>query len=306
VLRFEDVCFSYGKSGKGGGDRGALKNISFEIRRGEFTALLGENGAGKSTLCRLCNGLLKPDAGRVLLAGEDTRRVKTSRLARRVGFLFQNPDRQLCQNTVRDEILLGLEYAVEKSGRKDPVVRAVLEERCEETLSLFGLDGSRDPFGLSRGERQQCALASVLARKPEFLILDEPTTGLDYRECVTIMGIIQDLHARGTTILMISHDMEIVADYARRALVLSEGRLIGQGPVREIMKNREILEKASLLPAQISALAMELGEGFEEVFTVEDMAGALVSALFSDSPDLCLSQRDSPGETGTRAGGMCP
>ena len=304
MLRFEDVCFSYGKSG---GDGGALKNISFEVRQGEFVALLGENGAGKSTLCRLCNGLLKPDSGRVLLAGEDTRRVKTSRLARRVGFLFQNPDRQLCQNTVRDEILLGLEYALEKGGRKDPVVRAVLEERCEATLSLFGLDGSRDPFGLSRGERQQCALASVLARKPELLILDEPTTGLDYRECVTIMGIIQDLHARGATILMISHDMEIVADFARRALVLSRGRLIGDGPVREIMKNREILEKASLLPAQISALAMELGEGFEGVFTVEDMVEASVSALFSGSPGPRLFQADSPRDPGTQAaGGIYP
>jgi energy-coupling factor transport system ATP-binding protein len=170
----------------------------------------------------------------------DTRTTKSSVLARKVGYLFQNPDRQICQNTVREEI-------------------------------SFGLDGNRDPFGLSRGERQQCALASVLARKPALLLLDEPTTGLDYRECMTIMDIISGLNARGTTIVMISHDMEVVADFAARCLVLSRGRLIGDGPVKQVMKDQDLLEKASLLPVQISALAQKLKGGFEEVFSVEDM-----------------------------------
>jgi energy-coupling factor transport system ATP-binding protein len=189
-----------------------------------------------------------------------------------VGFLFQNPDRQLCQYTVREEILFGLEYVL--AGSSPAEIEAEKNRRCEEMLSLFNLEGSRDPFGLSRGERQQCALASVLARKPALLILDEPTTGLDYRECITIMGIISGLNAEGTTIVMISHDMEIVADFAKRCLVLSRGRLIGDGPVKQVMKDKELLEKASLLPAQISSLALQLGTGFETVFSVEDMVSA--------------------------------
>jgi energy-coupling factor transport system ATP-binding protein len=266
MLRFEDVQYGY--------DRDLIINgVSFTITGGEFVTLLGENGAGKSTLCRLCNGLLKPRSGRVLLAGFDTRLVKTSFLARRVGYLFQNPDRQLCKNTVEEEILFGLDYVLSGSG---PGLSPLEKEgekkrRLEEMLDLFHLDGRRDPFGLSRGERQQVALAGVLARKPEFLVLDEPTTGLDYRECTAIMGIISDLNSRGATILMITHDMEVAADYAKRALVLNRGRLAGDGPVREIMGNQDLLEEASLLPAQIPALARLLGPPFSEAFTVEEM-----------------------------------
>jgi energy-coupling factor transport system ATP-binding protein len=267
MLRFEDVSFGYG-------ERPIIDRVSFTLDRGEFAALLGENGAGKSTLCRLCNGLLKPRRGRVLLAGQDTRQVKTSALARRVGYLFQNPDRQLCKNTVAEEILFGLDAVLAgPSPKGDSLVRREEEKkrRLEEMLDLFRLDGGRDPFGLSRGERQQVALAGVLARKPELLILDEPTTGLDYRECTAIMDIMSRLNAEGATILMISHDMEVVADYARRALVLSGGRLAGDGPVRQVMGDRALLGQASLLPAQIPGLAQLLGPPFAEAFTVEEM-----------------------------------
>jgi energy-coupling factor transport system ATP-binding protein len=278
MLSFDHVSFSYPAYTAGAAPSGIITDVSFEIGRGDFAALIGENGAGKSTLCRLGNGLLKPVSGRVLVSGRDTKTVKTSVLARTVGYLFQNPDRQLCQNTVREELLFGLEYSIAGAGLSPAEMEAEKKCRCEEMLALFGLDGNRDPFGLSRGERQQCALASVLARKPEMLILDEPTTGLDYRECITIMDIISRLHTGGTTVLMISHDMEIVADFARRCLVLSRGRLIGDGPVKEIMRNRPLMDEASLLPSQIVSLAMKLGAGFEEVFSVDDMAGAVERA----------------------------
>jgi energy-coupling factor transport system ATP-binding protein len=268
ILSFEGVCFGYGTGT-------VIEGVSFRMGRGEFIALLGENGAGKSTLARLGNGLLKPSAGAVRLGGRDTRTVKVSHLARGVGYLFQNPDRQLCQNTVREEIAFGLEYLVPDEGRAagrrlDPGEEE-RRRRVEEMLDLFSLDGDRAPFDLSRGERQQVALASVLVRKPPLLILDEPTTGLDYRECMTIMGIISRLHREGTAVLMISHDMEVVADFAERALVLSRGRLTGDGPVKEIMKNRTLLLEASLLPAQIPALALALGPPFEGVFTLDEM-----------------------------------
>jgi energy-coupling factor transport system ATP-binding protein len=296
MLKFEQAGFCY--SLREGDQNVILENISFEVTPGEFIALLGENGAGKTTLCKLANGLLKPTAGKVLVAGEDTMSVKVSRIARNVGYLFQNPDRQICRNTVREEILFGLEFALagfsrgrrpqgaKAPGTVGPKTRRAAAEleaeknlRCEEMLALFKLDGNRDPFGLSRGERQQCALASVLARRPELLILDEPTTGLDYRECMTIMEIIARLNAGGTTVFMITHDMEVAADFAQRAMVLSNGKLIGDGPVREILKDKPLLDRASLLPPQIAALALRLGEKFNHIFTLDEMSAAAERAV---------------------------
>ena len=266
VLEFDGVSFSYG-----GGE--GLDGISFTISPGEFVALIGENGAGKSTLCRMCNGLLKPSSGRVMTLGRDTSRTKTSELARHVGFLFQNPDRQMCRNTVRSEIELGLEFTV-----PDPAARAA---RRDAVLEIFSLDGDREPFGLSRGERQKVALASVIAPEPELLILDEPTTGLDYRECVAMMEMISRLNADGTTILMVSHDMEVVSDYASRALVLSGGALAADGNVRAVTRGGRAIESAALLPAQIPSLAMrltDLGREFSAAFTIDEMARAVAGA----------------------------
>jgi energy-coupling factor transport system ATP-binding protein len=260
MLKFDGVSFNRGS-------RPILRDISFELPRGAFTALLGENGAGKSTLCRLCNGLLRPTSGAVYVEGRNTADLKVSFLARRAGYLFQNPDRQLCRNTAREEILLGLELALGKD--EDPGAR------CDEMLRLFSLDGSRSPFGLSRGERQQLALASVLARRPPLLILDEPTTGLDYRECMNIMGIVAELHREGATVLMITHDMEVALDFAEQAMVLHNGELAGGGPIRQVLKDEALLRKAALLPPQIPALALTLGPGFEKVFTPEEMVRAV-------------------------------
>jgi len=279
MLKFENVGFRYSQ-----GKSTAIKDVSFEITKGEFVVLLGENGAGKSTICRLANGLLKPVSGKVFVSGDDTGAVKISKIARKVGFLFQNPDRQLCSNTVRDEIRFGLEAALD-----DNLTAAEIESeknrRCDEMLELFGLNGKRDPYGLSRGERQQCALATVLARRPQLLILDEPTTGLDYRECVTIMDVIIKLNepsgglSCGTTVFMITHDMEVAADFSRRALVLSDGMIIGDGPAREILKNKTLLDRASLLPPQIVSLAMRCApfaeEKLSDVFSLDEMIKAL-------------------------------
>src|SRR5690554_1022914 len=181
MIRLQNVCFSYDQ------DR-TLSNISFQLKKGEFTAIIGANGAGKSTLCRLLNGLLKPSSGSVEVNGLDTRHTKSSILARQIGFLFQNPDRQICKNTVAEEILFGLELLY-----KD---RELIKKRLETVLSMFGFSGETNPFNLSRGERQRLALASLIAVEPEILILDEPTTGLDYNECIEIMEIIKDMNKR--------------------------------------------------------------------------------------------------------------
>lgn len=257
MLKFNNVCFSYQQDN-------LIQDVSFHIQKGEFVALIGENGAGKSTISKLCNGLLKPETGDVLIKEQNTKITKSSMLARSVGYLFQNPDRQICQNTIRGEIMFGLSYIL-----KD---RALCEKRCDRIIEQFHFRGEQDPFHLSRGERQRVALASILVCKPELLILDEPTTGLDYRECVQIMEQIRELHKTGTTILMITHDMELVQDYADRVLVLNEGSLIGDGTCEDIMTNMELLRQASVLPAQIPMLAMELGATFDDVYSVNDMA----------------------------------
>lgn len=260
MIEFKNVSFDYD------GDA-ILKNINFNITNGDFVAVLGANGAGKTTLSKLFNGLLQPTAGDVVVDGMNTKSVKTSVLARHIGFLFQNPDRQICCNTIREEILFGLECV--NSDKK------YCNERCEEILSVFGFDGDKNPFMLSRGERQKVALASVIAVKPKILLLDEPTTGLDYNECMQMMSVIRDLNQSGTTVVMITHDMEIVLDFAKTVLVLSKGQLKTCAEMRETMKNAPILAEAKLLPPQIAELAMRLGRDFDSVYTVEEMTAQI-------------------------------
>ncbi|MCE5201128.1 MAG: energy-coupling factor ABC transporter ATP-binding protein [Synergistaceae bacterium] len=249
------------------GGMDVIKGVSFHIRRGDFTALIGANGAGKSTLGKLCNGLLKPSCGSVAVGGFNTASTKTSRIARFTGFLFQNPDRQICKNTVRDEIMFGLGCIMDDGEEA--------ERRCETVLAAFGFKGEMDPFTMSRGERQRLVLASLLALKPELLILDEPTTGLDYRECMHIMESVRAINKQGTTVLMVSHDMEVVGDFAEDVMVLNRGQLLAKGPVKEILRDKKLLAQASLLPPQITGLALRLGDGFEEIFTVDEMVSAI-------------------------------
>lgn len=256
MLEFKNVGFSYGQEA-------LIQNISFHIHQGEFVALVGENGAGKSSISKLCNGLLKPNTGEVLVNGCNTKTTKSSAIAKEVGYLFQNPDRQICQNSIQSEIMFGLSYLC--TDKKE------CESRSRHIMEEFHFTPEQDPFNLSRGERQRVALASILVCEPKLLILDEPTTGLDYRECIQIMDMIRKLNQAGTTILMITHDMELVHDYADRVLVLNEGRLIGDGACEEIMTDRTLLEQASVLPAQIPELALMLGEAFEGIGTVGDM-----------------------------------
>lgn len=262
MIDLKNVYFTYQKEN-------TLNDISFHIGKGEFVAVIGSNGAGKSTLSKLLNGLLKPASGTVTINGMDTKKTKSSTLARHIGFLFQNPDRQICKNTVRDEIRFGLEQVF-----KDKIQ---IQQRLDSIIERFGFDPSCNPFQLSRGERQRLALASVIAAEPEIVVLDEPTTGLDYNECIHIMGIIQQLNNRGVTVVMVCHDMEVVLDFSRRILVLSDGRLIADGATREIFRQQEALRQASILPPQIARLALRLGKGFEEAFTVEEMAQSLVA-----------------------------
>lgn len=257
TIEFRDVHASYDA------DTPILKGVSFTVRDGEFVAFVGTNGAGKSTTMRLANGLLKPDSGEVLVDGEPTTALKTSELARRVGFLFQNPDSQICCNTVREELLFGFKA----TGSLD----AEAEARVDEIIEEFHFNGDDDPFLLNRGSRQLLALASIVVTRPPVVILDEPTTGLDYRECVKVMEIIRRLHEDGATVIMVCHDMEVVGDFAERVIVMSDGKVVDEGPTYEVLRNRHTLEVASLVPPQVVDISLALP------FMRPDLADAPVS-----------------------------
>lgn len=262
MLAFEDVSFSY----HGGA---SVQHISFKIQQGEFVALLGANGAGKSTISKLANGLLKPSAGNVHICGMDTHTNKTSTIAKHVGMLFQNPDQQICQKTIAEEIRFSLACVLQD--------KAEIQRRLAMTLAEFQLEGGRDPFTMSRGDRQKIAFASVLACDPELLIIDEPTTGLDDEASRLLMEHLAQKHREGKTILMIIHDMELVLEYAQRVLVLKEGGLLADGTVHRVMSDPELLEKASLKAADLPALSQRLGPGYQDVFDVDTLLERLES-----------------------------
>ena len=266
MIRLENVRFSYHDQGP------SVQDVSFHVEKGEFVAILGANGAGKTTTVRLIDGLIRPESGRVLINGTDTAVSSVSERARQVGFLFQNPDRQICRNTVREEILFGLRTVRGEEGEE------ALQARTDEILKDFSFTGDEEPFALSRGQRQRVALASILAVEPEILILDEPTTGLDYKECCHIMDRIRRMNEeKQVTVIMVCHDMEVVLDYAKRALVMAGGRLAADGPVREIFRDTVLMEKAAILPPQIIGLSMRLGGDFAGADSPETMAEAVMA-----------------------------
>ena len=266
MIELDKVSFAYADQGP------SVQDVSFRLEKGEFAAILGANGAGKTTTVRLMDGLLKPTSGRVLIGGTDTATSSVSERAAKVGFLFQNPDRQICKNTVREEILFGLRTVRGQDGEE------TLQTRTDEILKEFSFTGEEEPFSLSRGQRQRVALASILAVEPEILILDEPTTGLDYLECCQIMDRIRRMNEeQQVTVVMVCHDMEVVLDYARRALVMAGGKLLADGAVPEIFRDTVLMEKASILPPQMIGLGLRLGAGFENADSPEQMAETVLS-----------------------------
>lgn len=274
MIECDSVRFGYGKTK----DAELIHGISLSIEDGEFVALTGENGAGKSTFSKLLAGILKPSDGKICVNGIDTKKAKNSMLAKATGFLFQNPDRQLCTYTVRDEIAFGQKAL--KTGTEEEI-----SKRTEKIIERFGFNPDEAPFSLSRGQRQRLALASIIAVEPKVMILDEPTTGLDYKECMEIMSAVKELNKNGTTVIMVCHDMELVLDFARRMIVLADGKIEADGKTLEIMRRKEILQKTCLLSPQIIQIALELEEkfpgrfNFENVRTADELAAKIQEAI---------------------------
>lgn len=262
VLEFKDVSFSYDTTAN-------VQNLNVKVEKGDFIAIIGSNGAGKSTFSKLCNGLLTPTTGDVFVLNKNTRREKVSSLAKHIGFLFQNPDRQICCNTVKEEIAFSL--------RNNGIPEDEIKRRVKATLEEFGFDGKTEPFNLSRGQRQRLCLACLIALNPEILILDEPTTGLDYKECMMMMNRIKQLNENGTTVIMVCHDMEVVLDFAKTVVVMNRGQILEQGETRKILADTELLGKARLLQPQIAQVSTMLGNDFTGIFTIDEMISKLKS-----------------------------
>jgi energy-coupling factor transport system ATP-binding protein len=263
ILRVEDLVYSYPGYGYE-----ALRGINLEIGEGEFIALIGQNGSGKTTLAKHFNGLLKPGSGRVLLKGRLTSDYKQHQIARVAGYVFQNPDHQIFCNTVYDEVAFGLKTLGEPPSS--------MEKRVAEALETVGLSGyeKKVPFALSKGERQRVAVASVLAVRPEVLILDEPTTGLDEGQQRALMEMLARLNGRGHTIIIITHSMEVAAEYATRAVVMKDGEILLDGPTRWVFAQEERLREAALLPSPLARLSNRLGtRGLTVKQLVEELKG---------------------------------
>lgn len=253
----------------------ALNDVNIDIHRGEFVAIIGSNGSGKTTLVKHFNGLHVPTHGNVLINGIDTRTTSVSDLSRKVGFVFQNPDHQIFAHSVWEETAFGLK--LQESDEE------VIENQTTEALRTVSLYEYRDrhPRALSRGQRQRLAIASVLCLRPPILVLDEPTTGQDFMSRRQIMELAIDLHSRGRTILMITHDMALVAEYATRVIVMKDGQVICDSDPEEIFQLEEILHSTGLKPPPAVEIANGLkGYGLSGTpLTQDDLVDAFLAAL---------------------------
>lgn len=212
MIEAQDIHFSYANKVE------ALKGVSLTVKDGEFLAIMGQNGAGKSTFVKHFNGLLKPTSGKVIVNGVETTKTSVATLARNVGFVFQNPDHQLFSETVEEEIA----FALKNFGFTPDVV----EKRVTWALELLSLSQYRktSPFLLSGGERKRVALASVLAWNPQTLILDEPTIGQDHEQKEKLTQFIMQMQAQGKTVVIVTHDVEFVAECNPRVVLMKEGK----------------------------------------------------------------------------------
>lgn len=259
VLEVKGLKFGYGQSQ-------ILKGISFDVRPGEVVAVLGRNGSGKTTLLKNVIGLLKPaERGMMILDGKDIMDMKVEEAARVAGFLFQNPDNMLFANTVMEEVM----FSPLNLGFTDG------EERGVKALEAVGLSHKKDeyPRYLGNGEKLRLCVASILAMGPRIIILDEPTTGLDDNECARLMEVVMKLKSDGVAIIMVTHDMNLVARYADNVVVIAKGEVFKYGTPAEVLKDGSVLSIASLKSPPIVEISGERGR---VCLTVEEFMEAIV------------------------------
>lgn len=249
MISIEDVRFRYP-----GAKSDVLNNVTLNISDGEFVAIMGENGAGKTTLVKMLNGLLKPEKGRVIVDGSDTRSKSVAQLSRDVGLIFQNPDHQLFAETVSEE----LSFSLRNFGFPEDLI----QRRVTKILTSLDLEkyAKSSPFVLSGGERKRVALAAVLVWNPKHVIMDEPTIGQDYLQKDRLRNFILQLISQKKTIIIVTHDVEFVAECKPRVVLLSKGKVIADDSATAILTKSELLNQASLVKPQIAELMQQLDE----------------------------------------------
>jgi len=230
----------------------ALKQVSLNIKKGEFIAIMGQNGAGKTTLIRTFNGLIRPTKGSIFLEGENIDSKTIATLSKKVGVIFQNPMHQLFSNTLEDEIKFSL-----KNLNLD---KEEIQIKVDQTLEEFNLEKyrKRSPFNLSGGESKKLATASILCRDPDILVFDEPTLGQDAKEISFLLELIKNELKRGKTIIMVTHNIEFTVEHVPRTILMSGGQIIADGPTQSIFTNEFLISKSSLIMPQIYLFKKEL------------------------------------------------
>ncbi len=248
ILSFDHVSFAYSEE-----SRMILKDVSFSIRRGEMTAIAGKNGAGKSTLCKLICGFIKPVAGTIRINGKDASDQTIFERAQSVGYVMQNPNQMICKAMIREEVGFGLELR--------NVPKEEIDQKVDAVLKTCGLYPFRNwpVSALSYGQKKRVTIASILVLEPDLLILDEPTAGQDFRHYTDIMTFLQQLQKQGVTILMVTHDMHLMLEYAHRSIVLADGELICDDSAARVLSDPEIIERANLKETSLFTLAKKAG-----------------------------------------------
>lgn len=235
----------------------ALRGVDLKINKGEFIALIGQNGSGKTTLSKLIAGIYKPTSGTVKIFGMDTKVTPIPQLIAKVGYVFQNPDHQIFNDTIRKELEFGLRNLLSFGLVKEEEI----EQRVREAMQITGIPEhilEEHPFLMSKGMRQRIAIASILAMKPQILIVDEPTTGQDTLQSIEVMSFLKKLNEMGHTIIIITHEMWIVAGWAKRTIAMAEGKILLDGATKEVLSNTEVLKKTFVKPPQITLLSQSL------------------------------------------------
>lgn len=262
LLEVKGLCFGYQKGQQ------TLRDVSFSIGKGEMVSIVGRNGAGKSTLSKLICGFETPDAGEIFLNGKPLAEENIRRRAQHIGYVMQNPNQMISKTMIYDEVALGLQ----RSGLTEEQIR----EKVEATLRVCGLYPFRNwPISaLSFGQKKRVTIASVLALDPELILLDEPTAGQDFRHYTDIMEFLRGLNARGVTVVMITHDMHLMLEYTRRALVFCDGRLIADRTAAAVLCDPALVEQAALKETSLYTLANRCGiapaQEFVERFIEQD------------------------------------
>lgn len=248
VLFLRNVKFTY----ESGVD--ALKGVTLELDSGEYIAIVGGNGSGKTTLAKHMNGLLRPSVGQVVVSGGDSSTMTSAQMARVVGYAFQNPDHQLFCGTVQEEVSFG-------PGNMGLPADEV-KRRADSAIEVMGLSEVRGkpPLSLPLGLRRRVSIASVIAMDPKVFVFDEPTTGLDANEAAELMAIIRKLNGEGKAVVLITHEMKLVAEHANRVVVMAEGRIVLDSDTRGAFSDIELLKRSKLLPPPVTQLAHKLSQ----------------------------------------------